>query len=208
MEGEKRLRSEHTRQAILHAAKALFIQYGYNGTSMRRIARKAGVALGGIYNHFGSKEAIFHALLREHMPYPRLIAALNEIPDNNGPQMLAEGFTRVQAIACEYVDFFALALTDMREFQGRTVRELVREMIPEYMRFLARAQAAGGLREDVPLPIFLRFIVSVTIGFLVTALVGYAGDEPLLPGLPTGSEARRHMMQLLLEGIAAPEGKR
>lgn len=208
MEGGRHLRGERTRQAILHAAKTLFIQYGYNGTSMRRIAHKTGIALGGIYNHFGSKEEIFRALLREHMPYPRLIAALNEIPDSSGPQMLAEGFARMLTIAREHVDFFALALTDMREFQGRTVRELVREMIPEYMRFLARARAAGGLREDIDLSIFLRLVVSVTIGLLVTDLVGYAGDEPLLPGLPSGGEARRHVMRLLFEGLTAPEGRR
>lgn len=207
MDSTKRPRGEHTRQAILDAAQALFIRYGYNGTSMRRIAHKAGIALGGIYNHFASKEDIFRALLQERMPYPRLIAALEEIPATNGPQMLAEAFNRVQAIFREYVDFFALALTDMREFQGRTIRELVGEVIPQYMHFLARARAAGGLREDVDLPIFLRLLVSLMIGFLVTDLVGYAGDEPLLPGLPGGAEARRHLMRLLLEGIAAQENE-
>ncbi len=208
MHSTKRPRGKQTRQAILDAAQALFIQYGYNGTSMRRIARRAGIALSGIYNHFASKEDIFRALLQEHMPYPRFIAALEEIPATSGPQMLAEAFNRVQAIAREYMDFFPLALTDMREFQGRTIRELVRKVIPQYMRFLVRAQAAGGLREDVDPPILMRLLVSLTIGFLVTDLVGYAGNEPLLPGLPSSIEARHHLMRLLLEGIASQEDVR
>ena len=50
-------RGERTRAEIIQAAHDLFIQQGYHGTSMRQIAGQAGIALGGLYNHFESKEA-------------------------------------------------------------------------------------------------------------------------------------------------------
>ena len=54
-------KGERTRAVLLDAAKRLFVSNGYHGTSMRQIADEAGLALGGIYNHFGNKEDIFVA---------------------------------------------------------------------------------------------------------------------------------------------------
>jgi AcrR family transcriptional regulator len=44
-----------TKSEITHVAYRLFLEQGYHGTSMRQIAQKSGIALGGIYNHFESK---------------------------------------------------------------------------------------------------------------------------------------------------------
>ena len=46
------LKGEHTRGSIINAAHSLFANQGYAATSMRQIAEEAGLALGGIYNHF------------------------------------------------------------------------------------------------------------------------------------------------------------
>lgn len=47
------------RQQILRGAKALFREVGYERASVDAIAAKAGVSKATIYNHFGSKEALF-----------------------------------------------------------------------------------------------------------------------------------------------------
>ena len=52
-------KSDRTNAAILEAAGTLFTSQGYAATSMRQVAESAGLALGSIYNHFPSKEAIF-----------------------------------------------------------------------------------------------------------------------------------------------------
>jgi AcrR family transcriptional regulator len=65
-----------TRQAIIEAAHALFIEQGYHGTSMRQIARRAGLVVGGLYNHFGSKEEIYSQVLLEYHPYRQIIPIL------------------------------------------------------------------------------------------------------------------------------------
>jgi AcrR family transcriptional regulator len=51
-------KSEETRQRILEAALILFRHHGFANTTMRDIAKKAGVALGGAYYYFDSKDAI------------------------------------------------------------------------------------------------------------------------------------------------------
>jgi len=49
-------RGEHTRRLILDTAMRLFREQGYAQTTMRAIAREAGVAVGNAYYYFPSKE--------------------------------------------------------------------------------------------------------------------------------------------------------
>lgn len=58
-------RAEDTRRKIYDAAMALFREKGFEETTMRDIATKAGVALGGAYYYFSSKDAIVLAFYRE-----------------------------------------------------------------------------------------------------------------------------------------------
>jgi AcrR family transcriptional regulator len=51
-------RSAQTRTAIVEAALRLFRENGYDATTMRAIAREAGVAAGNAYYYFGSKEEL------------------------------------------------------------------------------------------------------------------------------------------------------
>jgi AcrR family transcriptional regulator len=52
----RRARGEQTRQLILETALRLFRERGYAETTMRAIAREAGVAVGNAYYYFDSKE--------------------------------------------------------------------------------------------------------------------------------------------------------
>jgi AcrR family transcriptional regulator len=58
-------RAEDTRRKIYAAAMELFREKGFEETTMRDIAGKAGVALGGAYYYFSSKDAIVLAFYRE-----------------------------------------------------------------------------------------------------------------------------------------------
>ncbi len=49
-------RGEQTRQRIVEVALELFKQNGYDGTTMRAIAREAGVSVGNAYYYFPNKE--------------------------------------------------------------------------------------------------------------------------------------------------------
>ncbi len=58
-------RAEDTRRKIYEAALELFREKGFEQTTMRDIAAKAGVALGAAYYYFSSKDAIVLAFYRE-----------------------------------------------------------------------------------------------------------------------------------------------
>lgn len=58
-------KGEETRQAILDEALALCSQVGVSGVSIGALADKAGMSKSGLFAHFGSKEELQIAVLRE-----------------------------------------------------------------------------------------------------------------------------------------------
>ncbi len=54
---------EDTRQRILDVSAELFVDQGYDGTSLREIAERLGVTKAALYYHFSSKDQILRALL-------------------------------------------------------------------------------------------------------------------------------------------------
>lgn len=49
--------------APLPAALAAFLQYGYHGSTMREIARRAGLSVPGVYHYYASKQDMLVAIL-------------------------------------------------------------------------------------------------------------------------------------------------
>src|SRR5450755_4760819 len=71
-------RAEDTRRKIYEAALELFREQGFETTTMRDIAAKAGVALGGAYYYFSSNDALVLAFYREtqESSHESILAAL------------------------------------------------------------------------------------------------------------------------------------
>jgi AcrR family transcriptional regulator len=71
----KTAKGEQTKALILNSALDLLQERGYEQTTMRAIAKKAGVSLGNAYHYFGSKEhliqAFYHRTHEEHLAATR-----------------------------------------------------------------------------------------------------------------------------------------
>ena len=63
MATKKRMTGSNRKQAILEAARPLFAQNGFHGTSVRDIARAADVSEALLYKHFPSKEVMYDEIL-------------------------------------------------------------------------------------------------------------------------------------------------
>jgi AcrR family transcriptional regulator len=61
--GRPRAGSEDKRERILREAAAVFSRLGYTGASLAEVAREADISKAGLLHHFGSKEALFAAVL-------------------------------------------------------------------------------------------------------------------------------------------------
>ena len=59
--------SNDTKDRILDAAEALFMEHGFEATSLRAITAAAAVNLAAVNYHFGSKEALFRSVLTRRL---------------------------------------------------------------------------------------------------------------------------------------------
>lgn len=79
-----------TREAILEAAMTAFTESGYEGTTIRGVARAAGVDPALVMHFFGSKDGLFDAALRAGgMPVKQLAEALTGDLDTLGERIAA-----------------------------------------------------------------------------------------------------------------------
>jgi AcrR family transcriptional regulator len=78
-----------TRDALLDAALAVFTEHTYGGTSVATVAERAGVAVGTIYRHFPSKEALGNAVFRRWKG--RLLEYAADTVDPDAPVRTAFG---------------------------------------------------------------------------------------------------------------------
>jgi len=80
-----------TRTRILDAAEELFMQHGFEGTSMRLLTSKAGVNLAAVNYHFGSKDALIEAVFRRRLDPMNAarVAALDRLERDASGQPLA-----------------------------------------------------------------------------------------------------------------------
>jgi len=120
------LHNTQTRSRLLEAGQKLFAEQGYAATSMRQVAENAGLAVGGIYNHFLSKEALFQAIILEWNPFRR-----------NNLNLVSEKFDRKQARVLlkeleKHPGFSNLILIELVEFQGKH--------LPQFFGYLSDGQ--------------------------------------------------------------------
>jgi AcrR family transcriptional regulator len=93
-----------TKELLLQAALALFADKGYEGTSVRDIARSVGLSESVLYAHFSGKRAIFNAVFERLGPLSAS-AALIDIGD---PDADPPGFLRT-LVAREVTEWSAPA---------------------------------------------------------------------------------------------------
>ncbi|MFF0587254.1 TetR/AcrR family transcriptional regulator [Streptomyces sp. NPDC003781] len=63
----RQVRAELTRERILTAAAHVFADYGYAAGTTNRIAERAGMSIGSLYQYFPNKDAILAELLVRHI---------------------------------------------------------------------------------------------------------------------------------------------
>jgi AcrR family transcriptional regulator len=77
----RQVRAELTRQRILTAAAHIFAEYGYAAGTTNRIAERARISIGSLYQYYPNKDAILAELLTRHLDGDRATEALRQQKD-------------------------------------------------------------------------------------------------------------------------------
>lgn len=193
-------KSEQTRLDIIEAAHDLFIQNGFHGTSMRQIATKAGIALGGIYNHFASKEDIFREVVLAYHPYHNVIPVLANTNHEKIEDLLHHAAQVIDETLSERPDVLNLMFIEIVEFKSQHLPEVIERIFPLVQQALFRFMTAGDSFRPIPTPMLMRTFLGTILGYFITKTV--LGEN-------TPSEfrenAREHFINIYLHGILKPE---
>ena len=164
-------RGERTREEILSAALQLFIDRGYHGTSMRQIARQAGIALGGIYNHFSSKEEIFFEVLMAYHPMFDVLPALKDAQGETVEEIIHHAANLMVSKYEERLDFINLMFIEMVEFKGQHIPQLFDIAFPQVMAFAERALGDRPELRSIPMPILMRAFIGLFFSYMITEIL-------------------------------------
>lgn len=188
---------EETRREILRAAGAAFAAAGFVGATTRAVAARAGVNVATLHYHFGSKEGLYRAVLKEvsRGPFPA-------VPPGTAEQTLSRLVEALFDLSCERPTLSRLALLDA--LAGPTTPQgaapdLRVEWLAEGLRRLLAA--TGGLPAP-PAEATARAILALVDATFVAPLpsppVGEHGGEtgagapsPASPAFGLPSEAAR-----------------
>ena len=191
-------KGERTRAVVLDAAKNLFVSKGYHGTSMREIADEAGLALGGIYNHFGNKEDIFVGVLMERHPFLVVMPALQAAQGQSVEELVRDAAGRMIAELSQNQDFLNLMFIELVEFEAKHIPTLFEMFFPPLMQFAQQLEVARGPLREIPLPIVLRSFLGLFFSYFITDLI-MGSQMPAV--MRTG--AFDHFIDIYLHGVLA-----
>lgn len=206
--------SADTRSRILDAAEVLFMEHGFDGTSMRMITGSAGVNLAAVNYHFGTKELLIQEVFRRRLTdlNNARLAVLDQMEAEAGgaplkPSRIVDAFFGTALRMAADVDggghtFMCLlgrTYTEPNEFVRKFLAEEYAECVERFLSALYRALPEVERKE-----ILWRF------HFMMGAMsYAIAGTDALQ--LVTGKFDDEHpsrltprLMSFLLGGLRAP----
>jgi AcrR family transcriptional regulator len=170
MNKEKTTKGEVTRLAIEDAALELFMEQGYHATSMRQIADRADLALGGIYNHFSSKEDIFAGIVMDKHPYKQILPIILATEGETAEEFVHNAAHALVSELGKRPDFLKLMFIEIVEFNGKHVNLLVREVAPKILPVFEKlAQVRKNLRPIHPV-ILMRSFMGMFFSYYITEI--------------------------------------
>lgn len=167
---------EANRKAVIAAATEMVAEKGLKATTMRGIAKAAGIGEATIYNYFPTKEAILYAYYEDHMT--ACVEELKVVPDFHT-------FTLQEQLQTLFSSSLNLYLAD-REFVSQTFQQVLLGSSRNWSRikairatFLAAVNdmlAAAVEAEEIPEQVFEELIGQFFMDAYVGVVSYWLGD--------------------------------
>lgn len=196
MDDKRLARGQQTRAEILQVAHGLFVQQGFHGTSMRQIARRAGITLSTIYNHFASKEELFEVVFLDYHPYHDVVPALLAAKGDSEEAWVRDAASRLVAALDERPDFLNLMFIELVELNSVHVMGLFKNILPQAQLIAEQfLNSQPGVRPIPPL-ILVRTFLGLFFSYYITEQIMGATAPPEFH-----HNAMDHFVDIYLHGI-------
>ncbi len=198
-----------TREALARAGAQLFARYGFGGTTVEQIARRARANKAMINYYFGGKEGLYEQILLATLS--RVSDTLRELHRESlaADVLLGRFIERFSVIAAENPFFPAMMLREVlsggRHLSGRVLPEFT-GLFAEVRSLFERGVREGTFRRCDPLLTHLTLIGSLAFFFATEPFRARLIAEGRLPvtRAPTPHEFAANLHGLMLRGLAAP----
>ncbi|MGK5556245.1 TetR/AcrR family transcriptional regulator [Actinomadura kijaniata] len=169
-------RTAATRERLFTAAIELIAERGFATTTVDQIAERAGVAKGTVYYNFGSKAALFSALLEYGIE--RFAQTLREAAEGREPMAALEAVVGAELrFIGEHESFARLLIAEAWRSRGdwRYAAQLIRERAIGVIGDVLRAAVADGrLRPDLD----VDMAASAVFGMVLTVALDWRTLQP------------------------------
>ena len=193
-------RGKQTRTAILLAAHDLFVKQGYHGTAMRQIARRAGIALGGLYNHFPNKEAVFEAVFLAYHPYQQVLPYIQQAQGGTIEDWVRDALTRMDAAVRGRPDFLNLMFIEFVEFKSVHTQQLINTLLPTGLHIAQRLSLTEPEKmRPIPPPVLMRSFLGIFLAYFLTEIIFATANPPEFH-----QNALQDFVDIYLHGILIP----
>lgn len=179
---QPRTDGEVTRSAIIETAGQVFAERGHAGATGKAICERAGVNIAAINYHFGSRDGLYLAVLKEvharfmSMAFLQELAASTEPAPDKLRRFIGELVTRILADADWPVRVWARELLAPSPLLDRIMRE---ETQPKFERLSSIvAEITGVPVRDARMP---QLVLSVIAPCLVLLIVDRSATTPIQP---------------------------
>ena len=139
------------RSALLRAATALFLERGYDGTSLGKVAEAASVSTATLFKRFPTKAALFDAIVSEHWAWGEQPMGMPEPGDpQDGLRTIGRRYVDLLTQP-EMVALFRIVIAEAPRFPELSERHFALGKLPFYNAvrdYLEAEVAAGTLRID------------------------------------------------------------
>lgn len=163
-------KGEVTRLAIEDAALELFMKQGYHATSMRQIAERSELALGGIYNHFSGKEDIFAAIIIDKHPYKQVLPIVLAAEGETAEDLIRNAARALVTELGNRPELLKLIFIELVEFNGKHVSKLIGEIAPKLIPMFEHLVKVRKNLRSLPPPILVRSFLGLFFSFYITEL--------------------------------------
>ena len=164
-------KGEATRVAIEDAAIELFLENGYHATSMRQIAERAELALGGIYNHFSSKDELFQAIILDKHPYRKILPLILEAEGETVEDFLKNAAHVAIAELTSQPYYIKLMMIEIIEFNGKHGAKMIKEIAPKVLPIFEKVvKSRKDLRVTHP-AMLMRSFIGMVLSYLLTDII-------------------------------------
>lgn len=194
------------RRQIMDGALQVFMEKGYDSSSMSDICRAAGVSKGTLYVYFADKEDLFQSLVGDKRT--RTFAGIEEVLEGPLPleAKLRDYGLRLATAVCSDVALKAqriiISMADRMPQMGRRFYDAAAEVtVGELARVLARADAEGTLRVPDPRLAAYQFIELSMAGLWRRRLFG---RDPQPPDAATIERTVDAAVTMIMASYAVP----